>query len=88
MTADEIIAVLEAGAAFVAQAAPLAGALGPMGAAAGDVVAKVAGFAAAALQEAQGAETVASETDLATIKSLAATIAAENDALFAQIAAS
>jgi len=85
---SKIIAALEGGADLIEKIAPLAGLAGPVGVTAGAVATGVAEFAKTVAADVAGAEQVAGAQDLATITALTATIAAKNDALAAQIAAS
>lgn len=83
---DAVKAGLEDGLSLVAKIAPLAAAAGPVGVTAGEIIGKVASFAAQALETAQNENTVLNSNDLATIEAAQKTLQAANDVLAQQIA--
>lgn len=83
-----IESALAKGLDFINELAPAAAAGGPVAGGIGEVIGKIAAFAATALEDAQNEQTVISESDLVSIQVSATAIQAANDKLAADIAAS
>lgn len=83
-----LLPVLRNVLAVVKEVAPMASVAGPQGAAIGKIVSGAADFAGHVLDHATDAQAVIASHDLAEIKTIAAAIQSENDALAARIDAS